>query len=343
MQGSIFSKIIRRFREVAGALPDCRRGRNKSYPMADIALSAFSVFFTQCPSFLSFQRAMEEARGRNNARSLFEVGRIPCDNHIRQTLDPVEPSGLFSLFDELLAGFDQAGLLEAMRAVGNTRLTALDATWYFSSQSENIHCPHCSRIEHQNGACTHYHSAITPVIVSPAHKEVVPLRPEFIVPQDGHAKQDCEIAAAKRWLAAHAERYSTGNDTLLGDDLYAHQPFCRQVLLHGYHFLFTCKPASHASLYQWVEALEPNRDLHSLKMRVKGKSNRWEHHHYRSRQWRAPDRQRRRFKGQLVRADDHRRGGKDALPQRFHHRLGDRRRQRRGPGGRRTRAVEDRE
>jgi hypothetical protein len=41
---------------------------------------------------------MEEARGRNNARALFEVESIPCDNHIRQTLDPVEPSQLFGLF-----------------------------------------------------------------------------------------------------------------------------------------------------------------------------------------------------------------------------------------------------
>ncbi len=281
MEGDIFAKVIRRFRDVAGALPDCRKGKNTRYTMADIALSAFSVFFTQCPSFLSFQRAMEEARGRNNARSLFEVERIPCDNHIRQTLDPVEPWQLFSLFDELHAGFDQAGLLEAMRAVGHTRLIALDATWYFSSQSENIHCQHCSRMEHQNGQCTHYHSAITPVIVSPAHKEVVPLRPEFIVPQDGHAKQDCEVAAAKRWLVSQGEHYASGNDTLLGDDLYAHQPFCRQVLLHGYHFLFTCKPSSHTHLHGWVEALEEGRDRHSMELRIKGKSNRWEFWHYR--------------------------------------------------------------
>lgn len=73
MQGSSFPKIIRRLREVAGELPDFRKGKNTRYTMADIALSAFSVFFTQCPSFLSFQKAMEEARGRNNARSLFEV------------------------------------------------------------------------------------------------------------------------------------------------------------------------------------------------------------------------------------------------------------------------------
>jgi hypothetical protein len=168
-----------------------------------------------------------------------------------------------------------------MRATGNTRLIALDATWYFSSQSQNIHCPNCSCIQHADGKTTHFHSAITPVIVSPGHRQVVPLRPEFIVPQDGQIKQDCEINAAKRWLAAHAARYATGNDTLLGDDLYAHQPFCRQVLLHNFHFLFTCKPTSHSHLSGWVEALEPGRTRHTLQQRVKGKSNRWEHHRYR--------------------------------------------------------------
>jgi len=274
-----FDHLIERLRCVAAALPDPRTGENVIFAMADIALSAFAVFFTQSPSFLSYQCAMEQARGRNNARSLFQVERIPTDNHIRQTLDPVEPHHLFSLFDDLHRAFDQAGLLEAMRAAHRTQLIALDATWYFSSQ--NIHCPNCSCLRHAEGQTTHYHSAITPVIVSPGHSQVVPLRPEFITPRDGQVKQDCEIAAAKRWLAAHAERYSTGNDTLLGDDLYAHQPFCRQVLLHSFHFLFTCKPASHASLYQWVEALEPGRQLHSLKLRLKGKSNRWEHHHYR--------------------------------------------------------------
>jgi len=281
MNSHRFDHLIERWRTVAAGLPDRRTGDNTRYAMADIALSAFAVFFTQCPSFLSFQQNMEQARGRNNARSLFQVQRIPSDNHIRQTLDPVEPRHLFSLFDELHQAFDQTGLLETMRAVGHTRLIALDATWYFSSQSKNIHCASCSCLRHADGATTHFHSAITPVLVSPGHAQVIPLRPEFITPQDGQIKQDCEINAAKRWLAAHATRYSTGNDTLLGDDLYAHQPFCRQALLHGFHFLFTCKPASHAHLGRWVEALAPGPDLHTLKQRVKGKGNRWEHHQYR--------------------------------------------------------------
>jgi len=277
MNARRFDHLMERWRSVAAGLPDRRTGRNCSHAMADIALSAFGVFFTQCPSFLSFQQNMEKAHGRNNARSLFGVTRIPCGNHIRQTLDPVAPAELFTLFDDLHQAFEEAGLLAAMRAVNQTRLIALDATWYFSSRSDHIHCENCSSIE-TGGRTTHYHSAITPVIVGPGRSEVVPLRPEFIRPQDGQAKQDCEINAAKRWLSAHAARYSTGNNTLLGDDLYAHQPFCRQAMLHGFHFLFTCLPASHPHLYGWVQGLAPGAGLHTVKERVKGRGNRWEYH-----------------------------------------------------------------
>jgi hypothetical protein len=33
----------------------------------------------------------------------------------------------------------------------------------------------------------------------------------------------------------------------------------RRPLLHSFHFIFTCKPASHTHLSSWVEALEPGR------------------------------------------------------------------------------------
>lgn len=50
-----------------------------------------------------------------------------------------------------------------------------------------------------------------------------PLVPEFIVPQDGHTKQDCEIAAAKRWLTTHAQTYRSHRIMVLGDGLYCHE------------------------------------------------------------------------------------------------------------------------
>lgn len=281
MKLSRFDQLIQRLRSLAAGLPDRRTGSNIQYSMADIALSAFSVFFTQCPSFLAYQKAMQQNRGRSNAQSLFEIERIPTDNHIRHTLDPIEPHHLFELFDDIYEAYEEHGILDSMRALHQTQLIALDGTWYFSSQSENIHCPNCSSRSHANGKTTHYHSALTPVIVSPGHSQVVPLRPEFITPQDGHRKQDCEIVAAKRWLEKHGGFYAGANATLLGDDLFAHEPFCRRALLYGFHFLFTCKPASHTHLSAWIEQLEPGPELQSLSLRVKNKTNRWENHHYR--------------------------------------------------------------
>lgn len=279
MNARHFNSIVKRMRAVSEKLPDRRTGRNRSYSMADFTLSAFAVFFTQSPSFLSFQQNMEKVQGRNNAQSLFGVERIPCDNQIREMLDPVEPSELFSLFDDLHQGLSEAGLLQEMRSVENTRLVALDGTWFFSSK--NIECKNCCCQRHADGTTTHFHSAITPVIVSPRHSHVVPLRPEFIQPQDGTEKQDCEINASKRWLAAHAGRYGTGNDTLLGDDLYAHEPFCRQALLHNFHFVFTCKPTSHAHLAGWIQGLADTGQLEQLKVRVQNKRKHWENHQYR--------------------------------------------------------------
>src|SRR5205807_6359151 len=101
MKARPFDHLVERWHTVAAGLPDRRTGENCFYSMADLALSAFAVFFTQCPSFLSFQQNMEKANGRNNARSLFGVEHIPSDNLIRPRLDPVEASELFGLFDAL--------------------------------------------------------------------------------------------------------------------------------------------------------------------------------------------------------------------------------------------------
>jgi len=147
------------------------------------------------------QRNMQTRRGSNNAQTLFGIEDIPCDSHIRNIrnmLDPLEPECLFDMFDEMYRVSKECGLLEAMRQTtfDNSQMIALDGAHYFSSQSDNIHCPNCSHKTHANGATTHFHAAITPVVVSPDQSRVITLKPEFIVPQDGSEKQDCEINAA---------------------------------------------------------------------------------------------------------------------------------------------------
>ncbi len=77
-----FDSLVKELRHVISNFPDKRTGKNLHYNISDIALSAFSLFFTQNPSFLQFQRDMEKNNGKNNAQSLFQIDKIPSDNHI---------------------------------------------------------------------------------------------------------------------------------------------------------------------------------------------------------------------------------------------------------------------
>ena len=70
------------------------------------------------------------------------------------------------------------------------------------------------------------------------------------MPQDGHAKQDCEQAAGKRWITQHATTLVPHHVTLLGDDLYSKEPFCSLALHHGFNFILVCKPDSHPKFYE---------------------------------------------------------------------------------------------
>lgn len=242
------------FRQVLASLPDGRTGKNKRYSMEDAGLSALSVFFTQFPSFLSYQRSMERSKGKSNAQSLFGVHKIPSDNQIRNLLDPVKPEEIFPVFEQVLQVLEEQGQLGSFRSFADTLLIALDGTEYFSSNQ--IHCPHCSERTLKSGKTNYFHSVVTPVIVAPGQSHVIPLVPEFVIPQDGHDKQDCENAAAKRWLSQHGKRYSALKATILGDDLYCHQPLCQQLLAQQFNFILVCRPESHTTLYEHLEGID---------------------------------------------------------------------------------------
>jgi hypothetical protein len=249
-----FPRLMEEFRQVIQAFPDQRSGQNSHYRLEDAALGAFSVFFTQSPSFLAHQRSMEETKGQNNARSLFGLEQIPCDVHIRGLLDAVAPSQVFPVFSYIFTALQGAGALSSFLSSFGGLLIALDGTEYFSSKK--LQCPNCSTRQQKNGSTTYFHSVVTPVVVAPGQDKVIALEPGFILPQDGHDKQDCETAAGKRWLEQYGARYSPLGVTILGDDLYCHQPMCERILEAGCHFLLTCKPESHRTLYEWLEGLE---------------------------------------------------------------------------------------
>ena len=273
-----YDDMLNHVRSVFTTLPDSRTGKNTVYSMEDAALGAFSVFFTQSPSFPDFQRNMELTKGKSNAQSLFQVTDIPTDNHIRNLLDPISPAHIFPCFSAISNKLLKSDHLESYRSINGTLLLALDGTQYFSSKT--VHCKNCTVTKHKNGTITYSHTAITPVITAPNANVVFPLEPEFITPQDGHEKQDCENAAAKRQLSQFGPKYCKWGITISGDDLYCKQPLCEAILSEKQNFILVCKPDSHKTLYKHISEAENTERIETVKVTIcRGKD--WLFHTYR--------------------------------------------------------------
>lgn len=261
-----FGVLLGYVHQAISRIEDPRQASNGTrYSLSDAILAAFSVFFMQCESFLEHQRQMQSRCGQDNAQTLFGLEQIPTMPQIRNILDRLAASLLFGVFERVYRALRQAGYLQPYQCLGGHLLVTLDGTQYFSSQK--IGCEQCSTRTHKNGRVTYFHSAILPVIVAPGQPQVIALAPEFIKPQDGCDKQDCEVAAAKRWMQTHARLFAGQPITVLGDDLYSHQPMCQQCVELGINFIFTALPDSHPALYERLHVLEVLGAIETLEIR----------------------------------------------------------------------------
>ena len=263
---------------IVPTLPDYRKRNNTSHTMYDALMGAFSVFYMQSPSFLDWQTTMEETRGNNNARTMFNIERIISPGHIRNILDHVSPHFIYPVFQKIFGLLQQQGIFDSYRSSFGTLPIAIDGLWFH--QSNTINCPHCQTVTSHTGEVRYSHSAVTPVVVHPDQSRVFNLQPEFISPQDGHLKQDCENAAAKRWLTGPGLAYAALAVTILADDLYCNQPLITLMTNNHYNFILSCKDNSHKYLTQWIAGLDPVLDLHEICKKVRcGKKK--ETHRYR--------------------------------------------------------------
>jgi len=273
------NSLVTMIRERFAGLTDVRTGKNSRYELSDAALSAFAVFFLQNPSFLAQQINLQKDKGKNNLQSLFGAYSNPSDNQIRHLLDAVSPSELYGIFSHIFKSLDRIGYFEAFSVLDKSLLVALDGVEYFGS--EKIHCECCSSQTFKNGRIRYSHKMIAATIVSPKQSVVIPLAPEFITPQDGHAKQDCELVAAGRWLQREGQRLAAHHVTILGDDLFSHQPHCEKIIAENMHLILVCKPESHTTLYEWLADFERENQVVTVTYsRWNGKHKIYDHYRF---------------------------------------------------------------
>ena len=170
-------------------------------------------------------------------------------------LDEADPALFASCFERLEGLLAEPPMRKAFGRLDGRTLIAWDGTEFFCSQK--ISCPHCITRKRSNGKIESCHSMLAATVVAPGHAKVVPLMPEFIAPQDGVEKQDCERNAIKRWFRKHHARLAPLRPVYLGDDLFACQPIAAMVKEKGGDFIFTCKQNSHKALYDFTDGAEP--------------------------------------------------------------------------------------
>jgi hypothetical protein len=253
----VLEELLGGLRRTFASFPDGRQWRPDNIAIADAGMAAFSLFFMQSESFLSHQRRMEHGRNGSNCKTLFGIEKIPTDNHIRDLLDPAPPELLQPCLEDAWRQMRQRGGMKDFERLGGRVLIALDGSEYFSSEKRG--CSRCLTRRRSNGKTENYHTLLAATLVAPGHNRVLPLMPEFIAPQDGAEKQDCERNAAKRWLERHGGRLRELQPVYLGDALFSSQPMCAAVLDQGGDFLFVCKEDSHKTLYEFLRGAEPER------------------------------------------------------------------------------------
>ena len=87
-------------------------GKNNVYEIADVGMSAFSVFFTQSLSFLAHQRDIKLRKGRCNTEILFHLNELPNDNPIRNLLDPVSSAYVQPVYWDLFLALEGSDVLK---------------------------------------------------------------------------------------------------------------------------------------------------------------------------------------------------------------------------------------
>ena len=234
-------------------IEDSRQAGKVDYRLHGCLMSALAMMVFQDPSLLSFQRRMHDPLQYGNLKALFAVEAIPKDTALRESVDAVSTEALTPAFETFLQRLQRGKQLAAYSFLDGHYLIALDGAHYFSS--EQIQCPGCLTHQGAKGPLRYSHQILQAVMLHPHMHQVLPLAPESVANTDGHRKQDCELAAAKRILPKIRTAHPRLPIIITADGLYSDQPFVDALKKAGMSFILVAKPTDHKLLFEWVNEL----------------------------------------------------------------------------------------
>ena len=220
--------------------------------LSDCLMSALAMFNLKSPSLLAFDESKAEPIVEKNLQTLFEIKNVPCDTHMREVLDEVDPKELRKSFLAIFHAVQRGKLLERYAFLGSY-LCLVDGTEIFNS--EKVHCKNCCQKKHQDGRVTYHHQILGAVLAHPGLSQVIPLCPEPITKQDGATKNDCERNAFHRFLCDLKREHCQLKLTICSDALSSNASHIRELKSLNYDFLIVVKSEGNKSLFEWVKGI----------------------------------------------------------------------------------------
>ncbi len=222
-------------------VPDPRsRPEACTYSMAEIIMPALLMLCCQYGSRRQLDRQRACREFVLNLQTLLdddEAGATCADN-MNRVLERVGPRELEKLAARCTKAPNRKKVLRKFKCDGML-VVAVDGTQMLSFNQR--HCPHCLTRQLANGKIQYYHYVLAAKIVTPVGL-ILPAAFEFVEnPSGKFDKQACESKAFKR-LAPRLGRLLKGFRLLLvGDGLYANEPFMGVCEKRGWSYAVTLK------------------------------------------------------------------------------------------------------
>lgn len=260
-------------------IPDERNPHYTKHSIRDAIFVSFSSFFLQSRSLKGHINFLNSTKAKKNKNALFNIKTVPTDTHVRNLIDPISTSHFEEAQDDIIFKMQRSNVLREFKTYVMTEgkriemghLIGLDGFEYFRSKS--ICCEHCCQVHHRDGTIDYFHRTLIGGLIHPSKDLFLPLIQEFIVKQDGCVKEDCERAAAKRWLKKFRMKHPHLPVTILGDDAFCTQPYIIDLRNNRCGFILSCQPGSHKTLFDWIDGLRKVGDLPIKQKKIRDGKN----------------------------------------------------------------------
>lgn len=222
-----------------------------TYSMEEILMLAVVMLCAQCGSRKQLDRDTARKDFLLNFRVLVgnDEAAVTCADNMNRVLSLIRPSELEKLAARCSKALNRRKVLRRFKCDGML-VIAIDGTQIFKFKTR--HCKHCLTRTLSNGKTEYYHYVLAAKIVTPVGL-ILPAAFEFIEnPAGKFHKQDCETKAFRR-LAPRLRKLFKGFDILLvGDGLYANEPFMEICEKRGWSYMVTLKDDQLPTLQEQV-------------------------------------------------------------------------------------------